>query len=182
MNRLLLLTLTIIIGSCSSVPLSTIARMSSFDSQDFVSLNPDDLRVIVVLPREFTLDTKTSWLGVDISSSAGMHQGVFELCEESVRSEETSKGFFSEPEEITSYLLSLTPASKEKFNSLQVFVSKAAAEEVTIRVVPKLASRPENATSVSVSIDLQLSQEQGFFTLVDSAQLMLGESGQSDDG
>ena len=156
--------------------------MSSFDSQDFVALNPDELRVIVVLPREFTLDTNTSWMGVDISSSAGMHQGVFELREESVQSEEISKGFFSEPQEITSYLLSLTPASKVKFNSLQVFVSKAAAEDVTIRVVPKLASRPENATSVSVSIELQLSQEQGFFTLVDSAQLMLGVSEPSDDG
>ena len=182
MKRLLLLTLTIIMSSCSSVPLSTIARMSSFDSQDFVNLNPDDLRVIVVLPSEFTLDTKTSWMGVDISSSAGMHQGVFELREESVRSEETSKGFFSEPEEITSYLLSLTPASKVKFNSLQVFVSKAVAEDVAIRVVPKLASRPENATSVNVSIELQLSQEQGFFTLVDSAQLMLEASEQSDAG
>jgi len=156
--------------------------MSSFDSQDFVALNPDELRVIVVLPREFTLDTKTSWMGVDISSSAGIHQGVFELREESVRSEETSKGFFSEPEEVTSYLLSLTPASKVEFSNLQVFVNKAAADNVAIRVVPKLASRPENATSVNVSIELQLSQEQGFFTLVDSAQLMLDSSEQSEDG
>mgnify|MGYP001597758427 CR=1 FL=1 len=175
MNRAYSLILTLIISSCSSVPLSTVARMSTFDAQDFAALNPDELLVRVILPEGFELNTEKSWLGIDMISSVGQHQGVFELREESVQSREISKGFFSEPVQGISYLLSLTPSSRAKFSDLQHFVSKATAEDISIRVVPKLASRPKDATSVNISVDLLLSQSQGFFTLVDSAQLPLGK-------
>ena len=175
MNRVIPLFLFFIISSCSSVPLSTIARMSTFDSQDFAALNPDELRVKVTLPRGFEVDAETSWLGIDIISPAGQHHGVFELNQESVQSENTSEGFFSEPEQVVIYLLSLSSSSRAKFSDLQQFISKATAEDTTIRVVPKLASYPPDATSVKVSVDLLLYQSQGFLTLVDAARLPLGK-------
>ncbi|MEP5766228.1 MAG: hypothetical protein ABJ308_16640 [Halieaceae bacterium] len=181
MNRVCALILLLTISSCSSVPLSTMARMSTFDAEDFVALNPDELQVKVILPEGFELDTETSWLGIDMSSSAGQHQGVFDLREKSVESGEISTGFFSEPVQSTSYLLSLTESSRVKFTDLQQFVGKATADAVSIRVVPKLASRPKDATSVNISVDLRLSESQGFFTLVDSAQLPLGRLMESEE-
>ena len=181
MNRLFLLILIFAISSCSSVPLSTMARMSTFDARDFAALNPDELRVKVFLPAGFRLNTGASWMGIDVISSSGQHQTVFELREDSVQSIEVSKGLFSEPDQATSYLLRLSPSSRAKFNELQLFVSKATVDDMSIRVVPKLASRPESATSVTVSIELQLSKSQGFFTLVDSAQVALPEVGRSEE-
>jgi len=163
------------------VPLSTVVRMSTFDAENFAALNPDELRVRVILPGGFVLDTRESWLGIDMTSSAGQHHGVFKLLEESVLLSEISKGFFSEPEQGTSYLLSLTPSSRVEFRDLQHFVSKATADDISIRVVPKLASHPKDATSVNISVDLLLSQSQGFFTLVDSAQLPLGKLAKSEE-
>jgi hypothetical protein len=161
-NRIIILLssfIIITISSCSSVPLSTIT-----------------------LPREFKLDAERSWLGIDIMSAAGQHHGVFELNQESVELREIPAGIFSDSEHVISYLLSLTQSSQVEFGDLQHFTSKAAAEDVNIRVVPKLESFPEDATSVEVSVDLQLSESRGFFTLLDAAQLPLGKLVKSDKG
>ena len=155
--------------------------MSFFDAQDFVELNPDEVRVKVALPEGFYLNAETSWLGIDITSPAGEHHGVFKLKQESVHSRKISAGIFSEPEQVITYLLSLSPSSQVEFNDLQQFISKATAEDISIRVVPKLESYPQNATAVTVSIDLLISQSQGFFTLVDSAHLPLGNVEKSEE-
>jgi hypothetical protein len=155
--------------------------MSTFDAQDFAALSPDELRVKVTLPKGFELDAELSWLGIDINSPAGQHHGVFTLNQESVQSETTSAGFFSEPEQAVIYLLSLASSSRVKFSDLQQFISKATAEDIAIRVVPKLASYPPDATSVKVSVDLLLYQSQGFLTLVDAARLPLGKLAKSEE-
>jgi hypothetical protein len=98
-----------------------------------------------------------------------------------VQSENTSAGFFSEPEQVVIYLLSLASSSRVKFSDLQRFISKATAEDIAIRVVPKLASYPPDATSVKVSVDLLLYQSQGFLTLVDAARLPLGKLAKSEE-
>ena len=75
MNRAVLLLLCLWLGGCVSIPLSTIVRMSTFDEQDFVALNPDVVRVRITLPQVFKLDAGQSSLGVKITSPAGVHYG-----------------------------------------------------------------------------------------------------------
>lgn len=156
-----------------SVPLSTIVRMSTFDERDFAGLDANVIRVRITLAQGFGLDVRKSWLGVEIKSAAGVHEGTFELDEELTRVTTVPGGYFSDPEQRTAYTLRLAPPSRAKFKELQAFVGRAQADAITIRVVPRLSSFPSGATTTNVWIDLLLSEPQGFFTLLDAAEIPL---------
>ena len=173
MKRLLASVFFLLFSGCTSIPLSTIVQMSTFDGDDFVALDPQALRVKITLLKGFELNTRQSWLGIGLSSPAGELREVFRLKKESIVSHVKSSGMFSPPEQVISYTLSLRPASREKFIKLQAFFDKAPPDEVDIRVVPKLASYPETAKSVKTWIELQLNYKDGFFSLIDGAELSL---------
>jgi hypothetical protein len=71
----------------------------------------------------------------------------------------------------TEYTLKLAAQSKEEFRKLQSFVSKGRPGQVTIVIVPILSSYPKEAATTNVWIDLLLSTDRGFFTLVEGAQV-----------
>lgn len=153
---LALLAACLVVASCASVPFSTLMRMSSFSEEKFVGLRPDDIGVRIRLPEGFSLDVANSRLAIEVASNAGVHTGTFEL-------------------EQTEYELRLTAQSKERFRQLQAFVARAKVEDIAIRVMPKLASRPAGASSVAVWIDLRLTREEGYFALVDGASISLAK-------
>ena len=155
-RRLALIALCLVLASCASVPLSTLMRMSSFSEEKFVGLRPDDIGIRIRLPEGFSLDVANSRLAIEVASNAGVHTGTFEL-------------------EQTEYELRLTAASKDRFRDLQAFVAKAKVEDIAIRVMPKLASKPEGASSVAVWIDLRLTRAEGYFALVDGASISLAK-------
>ena len=159
------------LAGCVSVPLSTIVRMSTFDERDFAQLDPGVLRVKITLPQGFVLDAARSWLGVDIDSPAGVHHGEFKLDQESTERTEISAGMFAGTAPATAYTLKLSAPSRKEFRALQGFVSRGSPGQITIRVVPILSSFPDDVASVKVWIDLLLSQSQGYFTLVNGADV-----------
>lgn len=171
MIRTALLLLCLGISSCVSVPLSTIVRMSTFDESDFAQLNPDVVRVRIKLPQGFNLNAGKSSLGVKITAAAGVHYGEFKLDQEAAEGTQLSKGMFSENTPGTAYTLRLSAPSKKEFRELQTFVSRGQPGEVTIYVSPRLSSFPNDVPSVNIWIDLLLSESQGYFTLVDAAEL-----------
>lgn len=168
---LALLCLCLGMSSCVSVPLSTIVRMSTFDDRDFVQLDPDVLRVRIKLPQAFKLNPEKSWLGVKVASAAGVHDGEFKLEQVAKEQTELSRGMFSSNTPGTAYTLRLSPPSRQKFRELQGFVRRGQPGEVTITVAPRLSSFPDDASVVNVWIDLLLSPGQGYFTLLDSAEV-----------
>jgi hypothetical protein len=172
-RRIALALLCFGLGSCVSVPLSTMVRMSTFDERDFAALDPEVLRVRITLPQGFGLDVKRSWLGVELTSAAGTHQATFELDPERIQTAEIAGGFFADTRSGTAYVLRLSAPSKAKFRDLQSFVAKGRSDQITIRVVPRLSSSPKDADGVTVWIDLRLSQADGYFTLVDAATIEL---------
>jgi hypothetical protein len=171
MRRVALVLLGLGLAGCVSVPLSTMVRMSTFDTEDFVQLDPAALRVRITLPEAFVLDAAKSWLGVEITSPAGTHAGEFKLMQEASAPARVSTGLFSSDVPATAYTLRLAEPSTLEFRRLQAFIAKNNRGDATIRVVPILSSFPEDAASTKVWIDLQLSQAQGFFTLLDGADV-----------
>ncbi len=147
--------------------------MAAFDEQEFARLDAEVVRIKITLPREFELDSEASWLGVEIASSAGSHASRFDLDQERTQATKASPGIFSADIVATEYVLRLRDSSKGSFRELQEFVGKGRAQDVAIRVVPRLARYPDDARSVTVWIELQLSEREGYFTLVDGATLSL---------
>lgn len=171
MTRTIVPIFCLAFAGCVSVPLSTIVRMSTFDERDFVQLDPEVVRVKVTLPQGFHLDATRSWLGVDIDSPAGVHHGEFKLDRESTQRTEISAGLFAGTAAATAYTLRLSGPSRNEFRSLQGFVGRGPPGQITIRVVPILSAFPDDVASVKVWIDLLLSQSQGYFTLVEGADV-----------
>jgi hypothetical protein len=154
-----------------SVPLSTIVRMSTFDESDFAQLHAEEIRARIKLPDGFALDAEKSALGVKINSAAGVHDGHFKLRQIASSRTALSQGMFSADVLGTEYSLKLSAASTAEFRTLQAFVSKGRPGEVVITITPVLSSYPTDASSVKVWIDLLLSKRDGYFTLVEAAEI-----------
>ena len=71
----------------------------------------------------------------------------------------------------TEYTLKLAAQSKDEFRKLQSFVGKGRTGQVTIFIAPILSSYPKEASTTNVWIDLLLSKDQGFFTLLEGAEV-----------
>ena len=173
MTTATLLVLSLCLGSCASVPLTTIARMSTFNERDFAALDADVVRVRITLPEGFALDVGKSTLGIELASAAGAHQSTFELDQELVQPGATPGGIFSRSQRGTVYVLRLSAPSQAKFRELQRFMGKGRADQVSIRVAARLASFPKDAASARIWIDLLLAKTQGYFTLIDGATVDL---------
>ncbi|MBA6340964.1 hypothetical protein H4J59_08175 [Colwellia sp. MB02u-10] len=172
MNKILLCILFLSLCSCTSIPISTIAKMSTFGWEDFQAINSEEVKVKITVPDGFVLNSEESWIGIDINSSAGTHDGVFNLEQFESPYSETQRHFLTN-KKVTVYSLRFDKSSRAKFDQLQGFLSKSTVDDIAIRVVPKLRSFPTTAENIEVSIDIQFSSTDGYFTLVDKAELSL---------
>lgn len=163
----------LLLGSCATVPLSTLVRMNSFNEGEFANLQPEELRVRIKLPEGFALDIGKSWFEIEIGSVEGVHNATLKLDEVLSRRVLLSTSFFKAKSPSVEYVLRLSEPSRATFRELQSFVHRAPTEEINIRVVPKLAAAPPDAIAVKVWIDLFLSEAQGYFALVDGATISL---------
>lgn len=171
--RMLLAVFVLSLQGCASVPLSTMVRMSSFSERDFSGLSADEVGVKIRIPGGFGLDVANSWLGIEVTSKAGSHNARFELDQVKSQVVALPGGFLSGPTPGTEHELRLSNSSAGAFRDLQEFVSQGKAEDINIRVVPKLSSSPEGATSIAVWIDLRLSKRDGYFPLVAGTSIPL---------
>jgi hypothetical protein len=181
-RTVVLAALVLSLQGCASVPLSTMVRMGSFSERDFSGLSADEVGVKIRIPRGFGLDVANSWLGIEVTSKAGIHDARFELDQANSQVVELPGGFFSGPKPGTEYELHLSNSSAGAFRDLQEFVSQGKAQDINIRVVPKLSYSPEGATSIVVWIDLRLSEREGYFPLVDGTSIPLERGAVRADG
>ena len=145
--------------------------MATFDERDFLQLDPDAIRARIKLLDGFALDPDKSTLGIKITSEAGDHFGEFKLQKVTESRTALSKGLLSDDLLGTEYTLKLATQSKDEFRKLQSFVGKGRPGQVTIFVAPILSSFPKDASTTNVWIDLLFSKEQGYFTLLEGAEV-----------
>lgn len=164
----------LVLSSCASIPLTTALRLSSFSEQQFAGLRPEEVGIKIRLPQGFELDVSKSRLAIEVASNAGVHNAAFDLEQTGMRTVRLPGGLFSSQPGVE-YELRLPVASRNRFHELQAFVVKAKVEDIGVRVMPKLAARPEGARSVEVWIDLRLKQAEGYLPLVDAATISLAK-------
>jgi len=69
--RLFAILVALLISSCASIPLSTIARFSTFNAQTIARLDPSQIRVRVAVPIGYEINTAKSQLTISLESKAG---------------------------------------------------------------------------------------------------------------
>ena len=107
------------ISGCSSIPLSTMIKFSSFDERDFLEITPAELRARVQLEQGFALSAKKSKLEIEIETVKGRQNYQFPLQEFALVVIPEEKGLFFTSKEISEYQLGLTTEAIDSFLALQ---------------------------------------------------------------
>ncbi|MBD3653550.1 hypothetical protein [Kangiella sp.] len=169
------LVLLILLQGCSSMPLSTMLKMSSFDETDFVNLKAEDIRVKV---RNNTQENvlRNNVLRYQYRGPEGAIDESFsmELINENV---ETIEHWFTDNSVQHSGWYKLDSEGIKLFKELQkdpLLAMRKKEGDFTFSVTFKLSKNaPER---FMMSIDLLLNPEDGYFTLFDQHELDLKEA------
>ncbi|HEY9031429.1 MAG TPA: hypothetical protein VIM93_08710 [Kangiella sp.] len=169
------LVLILILQGCSSMPLSTMLKMSGFDETDFMKLNPEDIRVKV---RNNTQENVLSnnILKYQYRGPEGVIDESFslEMINEDV---ETVEHWFTDD--------SFQHSSWYKLDAEGVMIFKRLQQNPLLAMKKKegkssfsvkfrfVESTPQQFT---ISIDLLLSPEGGYFTLLNQHEFNLTEA------
>lgn len=162
---LIMALITLLLQGCSNVPLSTMIKMSSFDEEDFIQLNPEELRVRVrsntktnvIAANQLTYSYKDTEVYID------RYLSLEKLEEEQVRA---VKHWFKDDsvEHISWY--QLDEEGIEQFRALQQHpVLQDKDREGTFELSVQTVYTEDSPMQFLLSADLLLDPEDGYFTL-----------------
>jgi hypothetical protein len=163
------------LSACGAIPLSTIARLSAFGESDFVALAPEVLRVRVSVPDGYVLDVGKVELAVEITVGATPETQRFHLQDVAEDHGLRDAGPIFGGIPVATTTLRLADASQKAFRDVQRSATLRKASNIHLDVNVALRSAPAHADSMRVWIDLLLSREQGYFTLIDGGAIRLNK-------
>lgn len=161
----------LLLSGCASIPLSTMARFSSYDASDFVSIDPNEVRANITVPAEFAIDHAATTLSVSINGAGTENATSIPL--QLIREDtvQLAGGWFASAKPGRRQTLRLTPPGVEMFRALQRTVAAHKLSSINFNVSWKFSQTPPDTKEISLWVDLQLSQKQGFFPLVRNARI-----------
>ena len=172
----LLLSAALLAG-CASIPLSTMARMSSFDERSLIQLDPAQIRVRVAVPVGFEVDIEKTKLEIDLHDEAGnKRHGEFALSRLATTRSQRPGGFLRADVAANQYDLALTPESMKRLRELQAYAASHALKSYEMRVGAELGKVPEDAKALRFWADVKLSDRDAYMTLFDGAEIVLKRS------
>ena len=119
MTRFVVILTTLLLCSCSSVPLGTMLELRSFSKDDFVTIQPEDLRAKIQLDEPVRADVASVALALELTTEKGIREFKFPL--RLLREEKIAPvaGFFSTSAGKTEYTLKLSDEAIENFMATQ---------------------------------------------------------------
>lgn len=156
--------------ACSNIPLSTVMKMSGFDEEDFIKLNPEDIRVKV------RSNTKVNVLAANQLSYSYKGSEAYiddclslELFKEEVR---TVEHWFRDDsfEHIGWY--QLDSEGIDKFRAMQQHpILQNKDREGTFELTIQTVYSDESPTKFELSVDLLLDPKEGYFTMFEDLEI-----------
>jgi hypothetical protein len=175
------LIITSTLTACSSVPLSTMLKLSSFDEQSLITIEPSNIRAKITVNKFVDIDLVNTKLGLNLDNSQGELALQFPLEKLTLINNSATKSFFSSSPASQTYLLQLSPAAIADFKKLQKQLKSSDKNTFGLSVAAKL-NKQENLTALQeqeklfMTIELKLHKNEEFFTLIDNAELKNGKS------
>lgn len=175
----LLVTALLTLSSCMSIPLSTLREMRNFDQQDFLGLDGSQVQLRLAIPAPVRLNPDLSFLtfAMETGEKTVEHQLSLELVDE--HTARRSTGWLSRAAAVNVQHFRLDPAGLQAFAATQASVAHLYESDLPLEQVESyfsiqfgLSERPEG-DFFRVWVELQLSEERGFFTLFDGAKIHL---------
>ncbi len=166
MKKIIILLTLIMIQGCSSIPLSTMWKMKSFDEEDFSQLTPQYVRVKFRSDKFVDVPQKELRLEVKYQENKEQKTASFKLEEIDSGSKEIEKWFGNDFREYYS-ILRLVPESIVQFKQFQKSAFLKQEEEKHIEFIIAFGFAENEPDSYLMSIDLLLDPDTGYFTLFD---------------
>lgn len=167
--------LSIQLPGYAAVP-TAILRIGLLDKRDIGDIDPPGVRLRILLPLGYELDFRSAMLIVDITSNSNGFIEVLELEEDTTRDISIEDGLF-EPRigKYREYLLRLSQQSRSTLDTVKLLAGLPGEQQGRLDVFFSLDPVPEGADRVILTVDLQLSQAQGFVHLFDQAEIAFSE-------
>lgn len=171
MTRLLILSLTLFISGCASIPINTMLTMSSFDEEDFMRIQPQELEARIQVDEPLTINIDETQLALELDTQKGLLSYEFPLVLVEQVNIPASSGFFSDDVAKTEYRLELSEKAIEDLKSVKEVFQEGQSGRFAFSVLTSFNGRPGNIEEVRLSMFLQLFEDEGFFTLFDDAKI-----------
>ena len=177
MTRFVLILVSVLLSSCASVPLGTMLVFRSFGKDDFVNIQPQDLRAKIQVEEPVLADLGNAELALELTTEKGMREFKFPLV--LLREEKIApvEGFFSNSAGKTEYTLKLSDEAVKNFIETQQIIQGETSGKMSFSVKTGFQKFPSGITEIGLSVFLKLSEEKGFVTLFDNAKVEMKYEG-----
>lgn len=170
-----LVLLVLFLYGCSSIPVSTMFKYRNFNEQSFASLNPSQIRSKIRVSDPFTLKLEKIKLSLSLENEKGLRNFPFPLVLEDQHLIASQEGFFSSTPAKTEYTFRLSEQAVASFAETQNLLSEDLNGKYSFSIGAGFNEEPKEGQSVYISILLQLNEEDGYFTLIEDAEVDLGK-------
>lgn len=177
MTRFSVILISVLLSSCASVPLGTMLEFLSFGKDDFVNIEPQDLRAKIQVDEPVLADVESAELALELTTEKGMREFTFPLL--LLREEKIApvEGFFSNSAGKTEYTLKLSDEAVKNFIATQQIIQDEKSGKLNFSVRTSFEKFPSEITEIGLSVFLKLSEEKGFVTLFDNAKVEIKYEG-----
>lgn len=172
-RRFALVAAALLLGACSSMPLSTMWKFARFDRDAFLAIDPAQLRAAALTDARATMKDVT--IRVTLAPKEGApREGVIVLTDPVSRDARLP----APPPGRRWNIFALTPEAQREFKALREAALKMpAGSSMTLGVsANEGAVPPELMTRFPLRLDLQLNTAEGWFTLLKDDELDLTKS------
>mgnify|MGYP001151444530 CR=1 FL=1 len=179
MFKIVVVLLSIILASCSNIPLSTMMKFSNYQQSDFLDIDPRELRIKATINHVIDIDlSKATTLSVAFDSEGTNSSLDFQL--EKIKTDliPAKKGLFSDTPAYRVNYLKLTEQSINDFNHLIKVANDGTRKQGQFQAGLGW-NKPINAKGETIlfSVALKLSDNDLYFTLIDEFELALPDEG-----
>ncbi|MEE2002351.1 hypothetical protein QWY20_12885 [Alkalimonas sp. MEB108] len=177
MSKFVVALIVTILSGCASVPLGTMLEFRSFTKDDFINLQPQNLRARVHIDEPARADIEKAELALELNTEKGLRIFNFplELIDE-LKIEPVS-GLFSRSPGKTEYTLKLSEEAIDNFRATQQIIRNEQSGRLSFSVKTGFEQLPSDITEIRLSIFLKLSEDKGFVTLINNAKLEIKHDG-----
>lgn len=173
MKRLIIISISLMLAGCTSIPLSTMLEFRSFGQEDFIKLDPEHIVAKVELDEPARANIESTNLSVELSSERGVRSYQFPLvllAEEHIAAE---SGFFSSTAAKNQYTFQLTDEAIQNFRQVQDEINHNEPLDIHFKIQASLEELEESLDEIRLSLFLKLAPDRDFIPMLRNAKLKI---------
>ena len=168
MKKTIAVMICLLLLGCSHVPLGSMLKLSAFDENSFLSLNPHELRSRIQIDKPVEIDISKTALSLNLETSNGWLVFDYPLKVLSIKNiHKGDNNWFTSATEFTEYEFALSDEAVHNFQALQEKMQLEKPKSYRLNIDTELEKLPDDQDEIILSIFVRLSAESDYITLFD---------------